>query len=113
MRVSGPLIGVFLVYHLMHFTLGTVHPQFSETDVFQNVQRAFTGVGTTVFYLLVTGVVGFHLIHGTRSMLSSVGVEHPDHVRTARRALGAVALVIAVGLAAVPVGAWMGWFPEQ
>ncbi|MCU1330761.1 MAG: Succinate dehydrogenase/Fumarate reductase transrane subunit, partial [Bryobacterales bacterium] len=32
MYLSGPMIAAFIVYHLLHMTVGSVHPQFSETD---------------------------------------------------------------------------------
>lgn len=111
MRITGPLIGVFLVYHLLHFTIGSLHPSFSHSDVFRNVEVAFSSWGTAVLYVLVAGIVGFHLVHGTRSVLSSVGVDHPVYARALRRGLGLLAVVIALGLGAVPVGAYLGLTP--
>src|SRR5262245_14784692 len=28
MKYSGPILGLFIVYHLLHMTYGTVHPNF-------------------------------------------------------------------------------------
>ena len=40
-RWGGVLILVFLVYHILHFTLGTVHPAFVEGDPYHNVATGF------------------------------------------------------------------------
>jgi succinate dehydrogenase / fumarate reductase cytochrome b subunit len=37
MRWTGPLIGIFIVYPLLHFTTGTIHPDFHEGHVNHNV----------------------------------------------------------------------------
>ena len=34
MRWSGVIVLLFVVYHLLHFTFGNVHPDFIEGDVF-------------------------------------------------------------------------------
>lgn len=109
MRVTGPLIGIFLVFHLLHFTVGSLHPHFSGSDVFRNVELAFATFAPTVAYVAVAMILALHLVHGTRSMLSSVGLEHPASVGPLRRGLAVLAVVICVGLALVPVGAWLGW----
>ena len=41
MRWSGPIIAVFVIYHLLHFTTGSVHPQFDVHDVYGNVIMVF------------------------------------------------------------------------
>ena len=40
-RWGGGLILVFLVYHILHFTLGTVHTAFVEGDPYHNVAAGF------------------------------------------------------------------------
>src|SRR5688572_13594475 len=39
MAWSGPLLALFIVYHLMHFTFGNAHPSFVEGDVYNNMVR--------------------------------------------------------------------------
>src|SRR5687768_2517269 len=34
MMWSGPLLALFIVYHLMHFTIGNAHPAFVEGDAY-------------------------------------------------------------------------------
>ena len=40
-RWGGGLILVFLIYHILHFTLGTAHPAFVEGDPYHNVATGF------------------------------------------------------------------------
>jgi succinate dehydrogenase / fumarate reductase cytochrome b subunit len=39
---SGPIIGLFIVYHLLHFTTGTVHPDYKYLSVHDNVVKGFS-----------------------------------------------------------------------
>ena len=42
---SGPIIGAFVIYHLMHLTIGNAHPDFNhELDVYHNVIAGFRQV---------------------------------------------------------------------
>ena len=41
MRVTGPLLLAFIIYHILHLTTGTVHPDYHEGSVYANlVSRA-------------------------------------------------------------------------
>ena len=40
-RWGGALILLFLVYHILHFTVGTAHPGFVEGDPYHNVATGF------------------------------------------------------------------------
>src|SRR5512138_3775909 len=49
-RWGGVLILVFLVYHILHFTLGTVHSAFVEGDPYHNVVGGFGNPLVVLFY---------------------------------------------------------------
>ena len=42
MRLTGPLLAVFIIYHILHFTTGTVLPGFKEGDVHANLVRGLS-----------------------------------------------------------------------
>ena len=44
MRWSGVILLLFIVYHLLHFTIGNVHPSFIEGDVYHNFVAGFRSV---------------------------------------------------------------------
>lgn len=95
MRLSGVLLFAFIVFHLLHFTTGSLHPDFIEGDVSANVIRGFQSPGVGIFYILAMAAVGLHLAHGVWSVFQSLGVTNP-RVQRIRQGL---ALVLAVGIA--------------
>ncbi len=74
MRWSGPLLLLFIVYHLLHFTTGTVHKGFVPGDVYHNVVAGFRVWPVSAFYIAAMITLGFHLWHGVWSMLQSLGL---------------------------------------
>ena len=52
MRWSGPILLLFIVYHLLHFTVGSVHPAFVEGDVYRNVIVGFSSWPVVVAYVI-------------------------------------------------------------
>ena len=43
MRLTGPLLLAFIIYHILHMTTGTVHPSFQEGGVYHNLVTALQG----------------------------------------------------------------------
>ena len=58
MRWSGVILLLFIVYHLLHFTFGTVHPSFVEGDVYHNLVAGFQNVRVSLFYILAMLALG-------------------------------------------------------
>ena len=77
MYYTGPMIAAFIVYHLLHLTLGTVHPDFSEHDVYANVVYRFQQWPVSLAYTVAIGLLCLHLYHGIYSMFQSLGLTHP------------------------------------
>jgi succinate dehydrogenase / fumarate reductase cytochrome b subunit len=99
MRWSGFFLAAFVVYHLLDFTFGTVNPGFEHGNVYGNVVRSFRVLPIAFFYLAAMVILGFHLKHGTLSMLRTLGLSHPRHLELAGRVLTVVVgLTIAANL---------------
>jgi succinate dehydrogenase cytochrome b subunit len=96
MRWSGPILLLFILYHLAHFTTGHAHPQFVEGDVFGNVVVGFQSGPVVFFYLVAMLALGLHLYHGTWSMLQTLGLSHPRY-NPWRHALAALVTILVVG----------------
>jgi succinate dehydrogenase / fumarate reductase, cytochrome b subunit len=112
MRWSGVILLLFIVYHLMHFTFGNVHPSFVPGDVFHNVVAGFRNVAVSGFYIAAMIALGLHLYHGVWSMMQTVGLSHPryDHLRHAFATL--VAVVIVAGNISFPLAVLTGLLHE-
>jgi succinate dehydrogenase / fumarate reductase cytochrome b subunit len=107
-RWGGGFILVFLVYHILHFTLGTVHTAFVEGDPYHNVATGFARPAVVVFNELAMAVVGLHLYHGIWSSGRSLGLSGPSP-RPLRRQLALVLSVIVwAGFAVIPVAVYAG-----
>jgi succinate dehydrogenase / fumarate reductase cytochrome b subunit len=77
MRWGGVIILLFVIYHLLHLTWGTVHPAFVPGDVYHNVVTGFQVWWVSLFYIAAQVALGFHLYHGLWSMFQSLGWNHP------------------------------------
>jgi succinate dehydrogenase / fumarate reductase, cytochrome b subunit len=73
---GGPIIALFIIYHLMHLTFGTLHPMFSD-NVYNNLVFGFQAPWVSAVYILANVLLGLHLSHGLWSMFQSVGLNHP------------------------------------
>lgn len=105
---SGILIFAFVVYHLLDLTVGVVHPQFVEGEVFHNVLVSFGQVTGVLVYLIAMVGLGFHLWHGTYSMFRSVGMLGSRLSPTVQRVAAAAAVIITLGFASIPIAVIVG-----
>jgi succinate dehydrogenase / fumarate reductase cytochrome b subunit len=103
MRWSGPIIAVFVIYHLLHFTTGTVHPNFEAHDVYQNVISGFRVWPVALFYIIAMVALASHLWHGVWSMFQTLGLINPKSDKIIRRFAAIATLAIAIGFMAIPM----------
>lgn len=108
MRWGGVIILLFIVYHLMHFTFGNMHPQFVDGDVYHNVIAGFHVLPVSIFYIIAMIALGFHLYHGLWSMLQTLGFNHP-RFNPARKLFAALfAFLLAAGNISIPLSVLTG-----
>ncbi len=107
MVMSGPIILAFLIYHLLHFTFGSAHPDF-RSDVYHNVVAGFRQVPAAIAYIVAMALLGLHLNHGIWSMFQSVGVAHPRYTPLLRKLALVVSLGIVAGNVSIPVSVLLG-----
>ena len=108
MRVGGVILAVFIVYHVLHMTTGTVHPSFVEGDVYHNVVAGFRNPLVTLFYLLAMLALGFHLYHGVWSMFQTLGLNNRGRTRFFGGLAIATSIVVALGFVLVPLAVLFG-----
>ena len=108
MMLSGPVIALFVIGHLLHLTTGTIHPQFVELHAFENVVNAFSNPIASGLYIIAMILVGFHLSHGIWSMFQSVGFSHPRYTPLIKKFSGVFAWVLIAGFIAVPISVLAG-----
>ncbi len=109
MRWSGVIILLFVIYHLLHFTFGTVHPSFVEGDVYHNFITGFQSVPVSIAYIVAMIFLGLHLRHGVWSMFQTLGVSHPRYIRWAHVAAWIFAVIVVVGNCSFPIAVLAGF----
>ena len=109
MRWGGVIIFLFIVYHLLHLTFGTVHPSFVEGDVYHNVVAGFSVWWVSAFYILANILLGFHLYHGLWSLFQSLGWNHRRFNKWRRYFATTFALVVTLGNISMPIAVLAGF----
>ena len=108
MRWSGVILALFVVYHLLHFTIGSAHPDFIRGDVYHNFVVGFQNPVVSAFYIVAMICLGFHLWHGAWSMLQTFGVAHPTLDRARYALAAAITTAIVLGNISMPVAVMLG-----
>jgi succinate dehydrogenase / fumarate reductase cytochrome b subunit len=105
MRWGGVTLLLFIVWHLLNFTIGKVNVKGGATnDPYNLLVDSFATWWLTLIYLLAMAMLGAHLHHGIWSSLQTMGLTNNANARTRAKQFGfVVALVITVGFSVVPV----------
>ena len=109
MRWTGPIVGIFIIYHVLHLTTGTLHPDFYEANVYQNIISGFQVWYVSVIYIIAMLALSVHLYHGAWSMFESVGINHVKYNRLIRALATLVTVVVVVGFISIPVAVLLGF----
>ena len=111
MLYGGLFLLLFITFHILHFTTGTLHFGFVEGEVYANVWSAFQNILTAGFYVVAMALLAMHLYHGTWSMFQTLGVDTPRWNKGTRTLAKVTAVALFVGFSAVPVSIAMGLLP--
>ena len=105
MIITGPLILLFIIYHILHLTTGTVHPDFQEGAVYHNLVvglRAHWGIVGWI-YVIAMIMLAFHLWHGVWSMFQTLGAPEDRYRSLGRRFATIFTILVTLGFASVPL----------
>lgn len=105
---GGITILAFVIYHLMHMTIGNAHPDFIHGDAYHNFVAGFRVWPVTLGYLAAMVPLGFHIYHGTWSALQTLGANNPTYNRFRRPVAVGLAVAIVAGFAAGPLAVVIG-----
>ncbi|MHB8303788.1 MAG: succinate dehydrogenase cytochrome b subunit [Acidobacteriaceae bacterium] len=108
---SGPIVLAFIIFHLLQFTAGYIHPEarFIEGDVYHNLVSGFQVWWVSAWYVFAITLLGIHLRHGLWSMFQSVGLAHPRHTPLLKNAALAIATLIVLGYISIPISVLLGF----
>ena len=114
MAVSGIVIFAFVVFHILHFTMGLVQPAYfhamdpkNRYDAYAMFVHGFQNGGVYLPYLIGIGLLSLHLGHGASSWLQSLGWRHPKY--PADKLGPAVGVLLFVGYMIPPTAVLVGF----
>jgi len=123
MMMGGIILLCFICFHIAHFTLKVLpthyEPEsyilmsdgasFTVPNVYKMMVDGFKNTWVSLFYIIGTAALCFHLSHGVSSMFQTVGLRN----ETWRYRLNWLALIYGVGVfagfAIIPISVMMGW----
>lgn len=120
MLLSGLTVLVFIVYHLLHFTVQVegvnmtgvnfveLHDAQGRHDVYGMMVRGFKVPLIALFYLLGVGLLSMHLQHGIQSLFQTLGLNSAKVRPLLEKGGGAFAWLIFLGYASIPVAVLAG-----
>jgi succinate dehydrogenase / fumarate reductase, cytochrome b subunit len=115
MVLTGLAIFLFIVYHLMHFTWRTAHPEVAHLtdatgrhDVYSMVVLSFQNGSIASVYIAAMFVLCMHLRHGSYSFLQSLGWTPKGEQAKFRRYGEAFAWLVFLGYVSIPGAVLLG-----
>ncbi len=124
MLVGGIIVFVFIVYHLLHYTVqvqyinltGQSFTTFVDLekrhDIFKMMVVGFSNIWVSAFYILGIGLLCLHLSHGASSMFQSLGWRNEAYRPFLEKAACVVAVLIFIGYISIPVAILLGYGKE-
>lgn len=116
MLLSGLMILFYVLYHLAHFTFGTVHGEYyhytdamGRHDVYRMVIESFRQPVITVLYVLAVIITGFHLQHAIASAFQTLGINHPRYTPLIKVGGIMLSVLIVIGFISVPMAIIFGF----
>ena len=116
MGLTGTILLFFIVFHLLHFTVRSIYPEYDELlthvgapegeeihDVYTMVLAGFQKTWVSVFYIISMLLLCGHLSHGVSSAFQSLGIRSENWRVKLEYAAKAYAWLIFVGFSIVPL----------
>lgn len=126
MRISGPIILLFIIYHLLHYTIGFQSVGMGDSavtttiehcrmvagsldcPVYDNVVKGFSQPLIAGIYIVAMLLLGMHLGHGVYSMFRTLGLSNPRFDKLARAFATGMAVIIVLGNCSIPLAVLTG-----
>jgi len=115
MMWSGLIIFAFVGFHLAHYTLLIVHPEYRDLhdahgwhDIYRMMVIGFSNGWVSGFYVLGIGLLCLHLSHGAGAMFQSLGLKNEAYASVIDCSAKAVSIVIFLGYISIPLAVLAG-----
>jgi succinate dehydrogenase / fumarate reductase cytochrome b subunit len=114
---SGVIVGVFIIYHLLHYTVlvqaaslgltgqdfAGLHDQEGRHDIYKMIILGFSNLWVSLFYVAGVGLLCLHLSHGAGAMWQSLGWKKNSYAPFLDGAARWGSLAIFLGYISIPL----------
>jgi succinate dehydrogenase / fumarate reductase, cytochrome b subunit len=124
MMMSGLIVAVFIIYHLLHYTVMVkavnltekdfdAKPEFFDSqgrhDIYKMMVVGFQQPVVSIFYLVGVGLLCLHLSHGISAMFQSLGWKKHSYGQCLDSGAKWAAALIFLGYSSIPVAILLKW----
>jgi len=102
---SGPILLLFVLYHLLQLTILPAHPG----EVYRNVVEGFQNPLIAGVYIAGNIALGLHIFHGIYSAFQTLGANHPRFNAYRRDLAIAISAAITIGNLSFPISVLAGF----
>ncbi|WP_331447171.1 succinate dehydrogenase [Streptomyces xanthochromogenes] len=108
MRWGGIILALFIVWHILDLTTGTVHSGFRPGHPYQNVVDTFSTWWGNTIYIVAMAALALHVQHGFWSAAQTLGVGSATRDRVLKTLAVVLAVLLFAGFVSVPVAVMTG-----
>lgn len=125
MMMSGLIVLVFIIYHLLHFTIQTpeinftgqnfktLHDEQGRHDIYRMMIAGFKRPLVSLFYVIGVGLLCLHLSHGVSSMFQSMGWKNKAYGTFLDTFAIVASVIIFLGYISIPAAVLLGVFDKK
>ena len=119
MLMGGLIVGAFIIYHLLHYTVmvkslnmsgqdfHTLVDAEGRHDIYTMIKIGFSQPLVSAFYILAVGLLCLHLSHGVSAMFQSLGLKNHVYAPLIDKAAQIIAFVLFLGYVSIPISVLM------
>ena len=113
MRWTGPIVLLYLFFHLADLTWGWFSKDWVLGDPYNNIVVSMGNIGVALIYVVANIALAIHIYHGTWSLFQSLGINSPK-INKARRSIAkGLAGIILIGNLSIPVAVTTGLIDQD
>ena len=103
MRWTGPIVLLYLFFHLADLTWGWFSADWVRGDVYANVYNSMDALPIALIYIAANVALAVHIFHGAWSMFQTLGLNNPRYNNARRHFARGIAGLILIGNLSFPL----------
>jgi succinate dehydrogenase / fumarate reductase, cytochrome b subunit len=108
LRWGGVIIALFIIWHILDLTTGTVNSAGYESTPYDRLIASFSNPFVTAFYVVALVLLGFHLRHGLWSAAQTLGQSNRRRERLLNTSATVFSFVLIGGYLVIPAAVLLG-----